>query len=145
MKYRKLRITWSVAWGVVAVLLCVLWVRSYWYVDTFSLGSYGNTHWLGSISGELRYAKPRGQAHSLQWNTLPRESLRRESPRGSILGFRGVMISSGIPIVPHWFPLTIFTTLATVPWIKWRFSLRALLIATTLVAVVLGLVVWASR
>ena len=26
---RKLRIAWSVAWGVVAVLLCVLWVRSY--------------------------------------------------------------------------------------------------------------------
>ena len=29
MKFRKLRIAWSVAWGVVAVLLCVLWVRSY--------------------------------------------------------------------------------------------------------------------
>ena len=33
MKYRKLRIAWSVAWGVVAVLLCVLWVRSYWWDD----------------------------------------------------------------------------------------------------------------
>jgi hypothetical protein len=34
-------------------------------------------------------------------------------------------------------------TLAIVPWIKWsqRFSLRTLLFATTLVAVVLGLVV----
>src|SRR5689334_17632588 len=29
MKYRKLRMAWSVTWGVVAVLLCVLWVRSY--------------------------------------------------------------------------------------------------------------------
>ena len=30
MKYRKLRIAWSVGWGVVAVLLIVLlWVRSY--------------------------------------------------------------------------------------------------------------------
>jgi hypothetical protein len=33
MKYRKLRIAWSVAWGVVAVLLVVLWVRSYWVCD----------------------------------------------------------------------------------------------------------------
>src|SRR4051794_17100143 len=33
MKYRKLRIAWSVAWGVAAVLLCVLWVRSYYYED----------------------------------------------------------------------------------------------------------------
>ena len=30
MRFRKLRIAWSVAWGVLAVLLCVLWVRSYW-------------------------------------------------------------------------------------------------------------------
>src|SRR5690349_16513123 len=33
MKYRKLRLAWSVAWGVVAVLLCILWVRSYWSLD----------------------------------------------------------------------------------------------------------------
>ena len=37
MKYRKLRIAWSVAWGVVAVLLCVLWVRSYWWAERFCL------------------------------------------------------------------------------------------------------------
>jgi len=29
MKYRKLRIAWSVAWGVVCLLLVALWVRSY--------------------------------------------------------------------------------------------------------------------
>src|SRR5262245_2631777 len=29
MKYRKLRTAWSVVRGVVAELLCVLWVRSY--------------------------------------------------------------------------------------------------------------------
>jgi hypothetical protein len=30
MKYRKLRIAWSVAWGIVAALFVVLWVLSYW-------------------------------------------------------------------------------------------------------------------
>ena len=30
MRFRKLRIAWSVAWGVWRVLLIVLWVRSYW-------------------------------------------------------------------------------------------------------------------
>jgi hypothetical protein len=29
MKFRKLRIAWSVGWGLLAVLLVVLWVRSY--------------------------------------------------------------------------------------------------------------------
>src|SRR4051812_13479439 len=33
MRYCKLRIAWSVAWGVVAVSLCVLWVRSYRTAD----------------------------------------------------------------------------------------------------------------
>ena len=33
MKYRKLRIAWSVAWGLLAVLLFVLWVRSYWWSE----------------------------------------------------------------------------------------------------------------
>src|SRR5262245_12610945 len=31
---------------------------------------------------------------------------------------------------------------ALAPWLRWRFTLRPLLIATTLVAVVLGLIVW---
>jgi hypothetical protein len=38
--------------------------------------------------------------------------------------------------------------LGGLPWIlelKWRFSLRTLLIATTVVAVVLELIVWLSR
>jgi len=35
--------------------------------------------------------------------------------------------------------------LFAVPWIPWRFSLRTLLIATTLVAAVLGLVAWVAK
>jgi hypothetical protein len=29
MRFRKLRIAWSVFWGIACVLLIVLWVRSY--------------------------------------------------------------------------------------------------------------------
>jgi hypothetical protein len=29
MRFRKLRIAWSVGWGIICVLLIVLWVRSY--------------------------------------------------------------------------------------------------------------------
>ena len=35
--------------------------------------------------------------------------------------------------------------LAAAPWLRWRFSLRTLLIATTLIAVLLGIIVWKSR
>ncbi len=37
MKHRKLRIAWTVAWGIVAVLLLVLWIRSYWTYDIFGV------------------------------------------------------------------------------------------------------------
>src|ERR1700749_4721008 len=37
VRFRKLQIAWSVAWGVVAVLLVALWVRSYWCDDTLFL------------------------------------------------------------------------------------------------------------
>jgi hypothetical protein len=45
--------------------------------------------------------------------------------------------------VPFWFIVLISLALAAAPWLRtrWRFSLRTLLLATTLVAVVLGLVV----
>ena len=46
----------------------------------------------------------------------------------------------------YWF-LRIAALFAAAPWMRclWRFSLRTLLIATTLVAVVLGLIVYVSR
>jgi len=48
--------------------------------------------------------------------------------------------------MPFWVPVLVTAALATVPWFHWskRFSLRTLLIATTLVAVVLGIIA-ASR
>src|SRR5262245_2172819 len=36
MRFRKLRIAWSLAWGVTAVLLIGLWIRSYWRNDIVS-------------------------------------------------------------------------------------------------------------
>jgi hypothetical protein len=47
-------------------------------------------------------------------------------------------------IIPYWLPCLATATLAIIPWLR-RFSLRTLLIAMTLIAVVLGLVIWAAR
>ena len=46
-------------------------------------------------------------------------------------------------VVPYWLLVLVFGILAAVIWYKqtWRFSLRTLLIATTVVAVALGLIV----
>jgi hypothetical protein len=47
--------------------------------------------------------------------------------------------------VPFWLMAIVTSVLAAAPWVPSRFSLRTLLIATTLVAVLLGLIVWLSR
>jgi hypothetical protein len=70
----------------------------------------------------------------------------RIDPRpGWLWEYRSLPTQSSLKIVvPFWLP--VLATGATgaaacVPWIRWRFSLRTLLIATTLVAVALGVVV----
>ena len=65
----------------------------------------------------------------------------------------GPAIAAGfwIVIIPHWFPAVIFASLATIPWLfywsrlQFKFSLRTLLIVTTLVAMILGLGAWLAR
>src|SRR3954464_14026389 len=42
MRFRKLRIAWSVFLGLVCVLLVVLWVRSYWFRE-HSEPSFGHS------------------------------------------------------------------------------------------------------
>src|SRR6476660_5357855 len=37
LRFRTLRIAWSVFWGLACVLLIVLWVRSYWWTEIFEL------------------------------------------------------------------------------------------------------------
>ena len=54
IRYRKLRIAWSVMCGVACVLLCVLWLRSYYRWDQLSGEAFDNT-WIlvRSLHGEI--------------------------------------------------------------------------------------------
>ena len=74
-------------------------------------------------------------------------------PLPSVLGFKYIerspktaqRPSEYIFVVPYYFPFLLTSSLSLAPWVRYlpgRFSLRTLLIATTLVAVVLGLIVW---
>jgi len=58
MTYRKLRIAWSVACGIVAVLLCVLWVRSHWRHDSLAVAVSRSTLLVvGSDRGALKLGR----------------------------------------------------------------------------------------
>jgi hypothetical protein len=48
-------------------------------------------------------------------------------------------------IIPYWFSAVLAVTLATVPWITWRFRLRTLLIVMALVTAILAAIVYSAR
>jgi hypothetical protein len=150
MRFRKLRIAWSAMCGIACVLLIVLWVRSHWRLDSVNF-STTETKAAQSFDGVLaffytrKFSEPGITSHSYaEWAAALKPPSRNKMPKwyfGSIQN--GIIIKC-----PHWFPVLFLATSAAAPWyrrIPHQFSLRTLLIATTLVAVVLGLIVWSLR
>jgi hypothetical protein len=143
MKHRKLRIAWSVVWGVLCLLLIVLWGRSHRTADHVSVGIV--THVLSLDSNgrllviSLRPASLRGWpgdpiSFFIQ-HDYPAFRIRQGPGGGLIFQTR------------NWISVVATGLVTVVPWIPWpkRFSLRTLLIAVTVVAAVLGLAIWAAR
>jgi hypothetical protein len=119
MRYRKLRIAWSVGCGIACVLLIVLWVRS--YGDTDPIEFIGVPIW--SLKGTLIAYDP--------------------VPKPMILGQNEIVLGNEWIELAIWQPMAGAIAFALVPWLRWRFSLRTLLIATTLIAIVLGVIAYA--
>ena len=135
-----------VAWGVVAVLLCVLWVRSYWRTDTITLYQsnadyidFGAHRGIIAVSCTTEPSLPKIRGIQI-------ESGYHANP-GGILGFYVARTPAGIVQLkmPTVLVVILSVAIASASWLSWHFSLRTLLIATTLVAVVLGIIVWVSR
>ncbi len=160
MKHRKLRIAWSVAWGVVAVLLVGLWVRSYWYLDQLTLPiNRGASITVGDVQGVLIIgfmsfpAKWEvNQMSTSRW--VATDSSAAERPSRFWGGIRHQKINMSAfgrtnetltkIYVPLWTLTILFCVLSLIAWASFwsnRFTLRTLLIATTLVAILLGLIV----
>ena len=144
MRFRKLRIAWSVFWGVAAVLLTVVWVRSYWWSDVVWVitpmcdaradSANGGTTIYIFVDSEREVANEWNR-NSYRHNTAMR--LPNATWKFDIYVTRRGLDAS----LPHWFYLLLTSLVAAASWIR-RFTLRTLLIATTLVALVLGLIVW---
>jgi hypothetical protein len=150
-RFRRLRIAVSVFFAVLTVALGVLWVRSYWWTDSIGIGYWGNhTVWARSIDGTVIVGTPWTPKPHVSIKTFPTEEWRNIPARPSFLGFRWGKSMNWVPVVPLWFFMLIFGAIAFVtvsnrPLREYRFSLRTMLIAMTLFAVVLGLVCYAVR
>ena len=123
LKYLRIAVT---ALSLTAcVLLIALWVRSYWYWESLN--------WYFSTTKYINVSSDAGQL-SLGVGDLPGVM------PGYWRGKPGVYVG-GQFVMPHLLLLLGTAVLSALPWLPWRFSLRTLLIATTLVAVVLGIIV----
>jgi hypothetical protein len=138
-----LRIAFSVTCGLAFVLLIVLWVRSYWFTDGTKnleiVSMRGKMYFYEAFA----YTQTPTRADFLPANWMLRKYLGLQTLIGPP-GRNLVPYGDGVA-VPYCCVAPFILMLAVVPWLRWRFSLSTLLIATTLVAVVLGLIVWAAR
>jgi|SRR3954468_18898003 hypothetical protein len=155
MQSRKLRIAWSLAWGILTLLLIASWVRSYWRVEHILWNSptacYGISIYPGETTIEFTNGgvlMPMGWSHVVfphSGHDVPAD----DEPK-TTFGFAwNTDDDQTTAYVPFWFLTLICTAFAWFgmvlpPTVK-RFSLRTLLIAITLIAVVLGAVVYLSK
>jgi len=140
MRFSKLRIAFSVTCGIACVLLIVLWVRSYSAFDVAG-GPISSSHLISSIStnGKLEVAISRRTTLEL---TRPQDWGIETYPQSTTYTYP---TNAGYMTFPHWLAILSIIGLSIVPWYASHFTLRTLLIATTLVAVVLGFAFWASH
>ena len=140
MRFRHLRIAFSAACLIVAVLLIALWARSYWRNDAMLFTNARDViTGAGTTSGVVvshrlqvdSGSSPRGW----HYQSRPVTSVPEQFYWDSTSTLRAIH-------VPIWFLCVVSLAFGTLPWLPYRFSLRTLLIATTLIAVLLGLVVW---
>jgi hypothetical protein len=149
MRFRKLRIAWSVAWGISCALLIVLWVRSYWWYDSIGHPTSGTLPNIFSSSmGDVRLHWDNTSSPNLEWqlwcDRLEPSSYSDLDERPWIdrrFRFDYPYWGCAAWSVPHWFLIGTVAFAGGVPWIPWSkdFSLRTLLVGTTILAVMLYL------
>jgi hypothetical protein len=139
---RRVRKGVSIAFALLAGVLLVLWVRSYWRVDVVSR-SGGSLLVLSSINGNLRvYYEPvsRFPQVSNNWG-MGSTTANARVPRSLYRNDR----NSRSVFVPYWCPVVAAAVGASLPFAKARFSLRTMMVGLSLVALVLGLGTWLAR
>ena len=151
MEYGKLRIVWSVFWGVATMLLVALCVRGRNCNDfIFRTTSNGRQIFAYSDAGSVGvvYRVQRSNPATIGWSFASEEKVEWERKHDAGFNKRFKMQRSTTTWnlgVPNCFPPMLTGSVALLPWLRRQFSLRSLLITTTLVAVGLGLIVWASQ
>lgn len=148
-RFRRLRIAISVFFCAIAIVLCVLWVRSYrsgdylyWNIyhhRSVVVGSENSRVIVHTQLFEISGSRLRFISKGIFWLTFQWDPLSGSPFKHIYNGFQSE--------IPYWFLTAAALTVSVFSWMPFstRFGLRQLFVVTTVVAVVLGLVCYASR
>jgi hypothetical protein len=144
---------------VLSTLAIASWIRSYTWLDYRTWESGASYVVVHSQQGQIRCFVARSRAGAALSEPLV-EAIFRETfalPNSPHLipaqwpaqhtvlrQFQWTSFADGVRVVaPHWVLAFVFGTAAAIPWVR-RFRLRTLLLATAIVAVILGVALRAS-
>lgn len=153
MKSRKLRIAFSTMCVLASVLLIALWARSTRTLDFLGWNKtrYGWGVSITSFHGRCEFSFA---SYNKAWTNMKAGFTSKAVPNANWswssnpwldFGINSTDMGNHFLMVPHWFLVLVTSFLAVTPWIPWYFSLRTLIVATTLLAVILGLAVFTTR
>jgi hypothetical protein len=144
-----LRIAVSATCLIVSVLLISIWVRSYWWHDQISSGETPAGWQIDSVPGHFQIERMLSSTYPYwEFNSYPvRTADSTDTPL-----LPDITLSSYPDYLdvgsPYWFALlfaAVVGILAAWPWLRWRFSVRMLFIAMTLMAAPLGALTYVLR
>ena len=146
---RYLRIAFTAICLIATVLLIGLWVRSYRYDRAIGLhgeraqhlNSQQNLITAWSKLGAIHFRVARPTNLGTEWNS------HFAVPQTLGFGLLRDRSSSAVRI-PYWFTMAVLGAVAIFPWtplFSWRFSVRTMFVATTVIAVALGAIVYSTR
>jgi hypothetical protein len=148
---RYWRIAFSLFFFALLAATIVLWVRSYRWLDAcYCRYQQGDIclfySYRGGVHINLIYDRANAPLHFHSGPIIDRQRPPDVSPL-SFQGYRVKPFNFNTVVMPYWFPVAFFAALAVLPWYGpyIRFGLRTLLIVFTIVAALLGYVVWALR
>jgi hypothetical protein len=144
---RYLRFAAAGFFALLTLAVIGLWVRSYYRGDSVA-GPFRDTHMIGigSHYGTTAWMSRSQKRLPDKWMVRHFAARPEEAAKRTQEGFLA-RLGFGVKhylMLPHWFLAALSFGLAALAWPRqfWRFTIRTLLLATTLLAGVLGLVVY---
>ena len=144
-----LRIGFSAGCGIVCLLMIAWWARSYSWMDGFFVKLLPSGH-VQVSAGDGRMCiwlerKPIDRwfsSHSrLITEKLPAPDAEDRIPWLDVCPFPNLIRI----YTAHWLLAVVAGSLAVIPWCPRKFTLRGLLLVTTVIATVVGVIVWVDK